>query len=122
MATETATTQANEAPQDAWARWQREHAELLERATGPQPVLLEATVRFVAVIAAHPILLRVAAYFLLHSGMGLTLVQVGRSLDAPIGPCTRCVRSRRTSCSTRSGPSWGATGNRGCTPSTPSSS
>ncbi len=44
MATETATTQANEAPQDAWARWQREHAVLLERATGPQRVLLEATV------------------------------------------------------------------------------
>jgi hypothetical protein len=80
MATETATTQANEAPQDAWARWQREHAELLERTTGPQRVLLEATVRFVVFIADQPILLRVAAYFLLHAGMGLTLVQVGAAV------------------------------------------
>ena len=90
MATET-TTQANEAPQDAWARWQREHAKLLERATGPQRVLLEATVRFVAVIAAQPILLRVAAYFLLHAGMGLTLVQVG----AAVGRTDRAMRTVR---------------------------
>ena len=91
MATETATTQANEAPQDAWARWQREHAVLLERATGPQRVLLEATVRFVAVIAAQPILLRVAAYFLLHAGMGLTLVQVG----AAVGRTDRAMHTVR---------------------------
>jgi hypothetical protein len=91
MATETATTQANEAPQDAWARWQREHAALLERATGSQRVLLEATVRFVAVIAAQPILLRVAAYFLLHAGMGLTLVQVG----AAVGRTDRAMHTVR---------------------------
>jgi len=90
MATETATTQANESPQDAWARWQREHEVLLERATGPQRVLLEATVRFVAVIAAQPILLRVAAYFLLHAGMGLTLVQVG----AAVGHTVRALAPR----------------------------
>jgi hypothetical protein len=91
MATGTETTQANESPQDAWARWQCEHAVLLERATGPQRVLLEATVRFVAVIAAQPILLRVAAYFLLHAGMGLTLVQVG----AAVGRTDRAMHTVR---------------------------
>jgi transposase len=91
MTTETATTQANESRQDAWARWQCEHAVLLERATGPQRVLLEATVRFVAVIAAQPILLRVAAYFLLHAGMGLTLVQVG----AAVGRTDRAMHTVR---------------------------
>lgn len=89
MATETATTQAKEAPQDAWVRWQREHAEVLERATGPQRVLLEAAVRFVAVIAAQPILLRAAAYFLLHAGMGLTPAQVG----AAVGRTDRAMRT-----------------------------
>ncbi len=91
MATETATTLANEAPQDAWTYWQREHADVLERATGPQRVLLEAAVRFVAVIAAQPILLRAAAYFLLHAGMGLTPVQVG----AAVGRTDRAMRTVR---------------------------
>jgi hypothetical protein len=90
MTTETAM-QASESPQDAWARWQGEHAVLLERATGPQRVLLEATVRFVAVSAAQPILLRVAAYFLLHAGMGLTLVQVG----AAVGRTDRAMHTVR---------------------------
>ena len=81
MTMETATTQANEAPQGAWLRWQREHAEVLERATGPQRILLEAAVRFVAAIAAQPILLRVAAFFLLGgaggpwSGASFTLIE-----------------------------------------------
>ena len=92
MDTETATTQANEVPQDAWAHWQREHAALLERATGPQRVLLEATVRFVAVIAAQPVLLRVAAFFLLHAGMGLTPAQVG----AAVGRTDRAMRTVQT--------------------------
>ena len=90
MTTETAM-QASEPPQEAWARWQGEHAALLERSTGPQRVLLEATVRFVAVIAAQPILLRVAAYFLLHAGMGLTLVQVG----AAVGRTDRAMHTVR---------------------------
>jgi hypothetical protein len=51
MAMETVTTQANEAPQDAWLRWQREHADVMARATGTQRILLEAAVRFVAAIA-----------------------------------------------------------------------
>jgi hypothetical protein len=91
MATETATTRAIEAPLDAWACWQREHAEVLKRATGAQRVLLEATVRFVAVIAAQPILVRAVAFFLLHAGMGLTPVQVG----AAVGRTDRAMRMVR---------------------------
>ena len=89
MATEMATTEAHEAPQDVWGCWQREHVELLGRATGPQRVLLEAAVRFVAVIAAQPILLRVAAFFLLHADMGLTPAQVG----AAVGRTDRAMRT-----------------------------
>ena len=92
MATVTATTQTNEAPQDAWVRWQREHADVLEGATRSQQVLLEAAVRFVAVIAAQPILLRVAAYFLLHAEMGLTAAQVGAAVDRT----DRAMRTVRT--------------------------
>jgi hypothetical protein len=91
MATDTATTQANEAPQDAWVRWQSEHGDVLERATGSQRVLLEAAVRFVTVIVAQPILLRVAAYFLLHADMGLTAAQVG----AAVGRTDRAMRTVR---------------------------
>ncbi|MDC0681548.1 hypothetical protein [Sorangium atrum] len=80
MATDTATTHANEAPQQAWVRWQREHADVMEGATRSQQVLLEAAMRFVAVIAAQPILLRVAAYFSLHAEMGLTAAQVGAAV------------------------------------------
>lgn len=54
MGTETATTQVNEAPQDAWARWQREHGDVLKRATGPQRILLEAAVRFVVRAMTNP--------------------------------------------------------------------
>lgn len=89
MDTDTATTQAIETAQDAWGRWQAEHADVLERSTGPQRVLLEAAVRFVAVIAAQPILLRVAAFFLLHAGMGMTPAQVG----AAVGRTDRAMRT-----------------------------
>jgi transposase len=81
--------QASEAPQDVWADWQREHADVMERATGPQRILLEAAVRFVAAIAGQPILLRVAAFFLLHAGMGLTPAQVG----AAVGRTDRAMRT-----------------------------
>src|SRR5262249_50625512 len=89
MDTDTATTQAIETPQDAWVRWQGEHADVLERSTGPQGVLLEAAVRFVAAIAAQPILLRAAAFFLLHAGMGLTPAQVGTA----VGRTDRAMRT-----------------------------
>jgi hypothetical protein len=89
MNTDTATTQAIETSEDAWGRGQREHAEVLARGTGPQRILLEAAVRFVAVIASQPILLRVAAFFLLHAGMGLTPAQVG----AAVGRTDRAMRT-----------------------------
>lgn len=92
MNTTTTTTQENEAPEDAWLRWQREHAEVLERATAAQRALLEAAVRFVAIIAAQPILLRAAAYFLLHADMGLTPAQVG----AAVGRTDRAMRTVRS--------------------------
>ena len=89
MDTDTMTRQASETPQDVWAGWQREHADVMARATGPQRILLEAAVRFVAVMPAQPILLRVAAFFLLHAGMGLTPAQVG----AAMGRTDRAMRT-----------------------------
>jgi len=89
MDTDTGAGQASEAPQDAWAGWQREHAHVMARATGAQRILLEAAVRFGAAIAAQPILLRVAAFFLLHAGMGLTPGQVG----AAVGRTDRAMRT-----------------------------
>jgi transposase len=74
-----------------WEDWERQHAELLREATGPQRVLLEATVRFLEAIDAQAILLRVVAFFLLHAGMGLTLVQVG----AAVGRTERAMRTVR---------------------------
>ncbi len=87
-----AATQASEAAEDTWDSWRREPADVLAKATGPQRILLEAAVRFVTVIAAQPILLlRVAAYFLLHAGMGLTPAQVG----AALGRTGRAMRTLR---------------------------
>ena len=85
------TRQASETPQDVWAGWQRENADVMAKATGPQRILLEAAVRFVAIIAAQPILLRVAAFFLLHCGMDLTPAQVG----AAVGRTDRAMRTVR---------------------------
>ena len=86
-------TRASELPQEAWERWEREHTEVLERATRAQRVLLEAAVRFVTLIAAQPILLRLAAFFLLHAGMDLTPAQVG----AAVGRTDRAMRTVRAS-------------------------
>jgi transposase len=72
----------------AWEAWEREHAELLGRATEVQRVLLEAAVRFVAATEAEPILLRMAAFFLLHAGLGLSTSQVG----AAVGRTDRAMR------------------------------
>jgi hypothetical protein len=80
MATQKRGTEGSEQPQEAWTRWEQAHADVLERATVPQRVLLEAAVRFVAAIVAQPIMTRMAAFFLLHAGMGLTPAQVGRAL------------------------------------------
>lgn len=76
----TTAKDKSEQPQEAWARWTREHEEVVEKATAPQRVLLEAAVRFVAAVCAQPILLRLTAFFLLHAGMGLTPVQVGAAV------------------------------------------
>ena len=91
METETLEAQASELPQGAWVRWEREHADVLERATSAQRVLLEAAVRFVAVIVGQPILLRMAGFFLLHADMGLTPAQVG----AAVGRTDRAMRTVR---------------------------
>jgi hypothetical protein len=91
MATDTAVAEGSELAQDAWARWAGEHAAVLERATSSQRVLLEAAVRFIAVIAGQPILLRMAAFFLLHAGMGLTPAQVG----VAVGRTDRAMRTVR---------------------------
>jgi hypothetical protein len=91
MATEMLEAQASELPQGAWARWAREHADVLERATSAQRVLLEAAVRFVAVIVGQPILLRMAGFFLLHADMGLTPAQVG----VAVGRTDRAMRTVR---------------------------
>jgi hypothetical protein len=85
----TPTREKSEQPQEAWARWMREHEEVLGKATEPQRILLEAAVRFVAAVCAQPILLRLTAFFLLHAGLGLTPAQVG----AAVGRTDRAMRT-----------------------------
>lgn len=89
METDTLGTATNDALREAWLHWQHEHAHLLVGATKAQRSLLEALVRFVAVIAAQQVLLRFAAFFMLHAGMGLTPVQVG----AAVGRTDRAMRT-----------------------------
>src|SRR5215468_9116874 len=89
METDAAVAPASEPPQEAWMRWEHEHADVLERATVPQRALLQAAVWFVAVIAGQPLLLRMAAFFLLHAGTGLTPAQVG----AAVGRTDRAMRT-----------------------------
>jgi hypothetical protein len=72
----------------AWKGWSEGHADLLRNAHAPQRVLLEAAVRFMATIAGHPIMTRMAAFFLLHARMGLTTAQVG----AAVGRTDRAMR------------------------------
>lgn len=91
METETPVVATSELSQGAWTRWKHAHAGELERATAAQRVLLEAAVRFVAVIAGQPILLRMAGFFLLHADMGLTPAQVG----AAVGRTDRAMRTVR---------------------------
>jgi len=91
MASKIAARQGSKRAAAGWEDWERRHAELLREATGPQRVLLEAAVRFLEAIDAQAILLRVVAFFLLHAGMGLTLVQVG----AAVGRTDRAMRTVR---------------------------
>src|SRR5262249_3217568 len=76
-------------PEDEWTSWARAHVPMVERATASQRVLLEAAVRFVLAVEAQPILVRAAAFFLLHAGMGLTPAQVG----AAVGRTYRALRT-----------------------------
>jgi hypothetical protein len=88
MAIKSITGQQSEQTEDSWACWSRDHTELLQRATETQRALLEAAVRYVATIGGQAILLRAAAFFLLHAGMGLTPAQVG----AAVGRTDRAMR------------------------------
>ena len=81
-------TQWSEPTDAAWEAWSERHADVLGNSLAPQRVLLEAAVRFVATIAGHSIGLRMAAFFLLHAGMGLTPAQVG----AAVGRTDRAMR------------------------------
>jgi hypothetical protein len=64
-------TQQTDATDTAWKEWAQQHEALLGNALAPQRVLLEAAVRFVAAIAAHPIVTRMAAFFLVSvHGLG----------------------------------------------------
>lgn len=84
-----ATSVERSEPTDAvWRAWADQHADLLGNSLGPQRVLLEAAVRFVATVAGHPIMTRLAAFFLLHARMGLSTAQVG----AAIGRTDRAMR------------------------------
>lgn len=91
MATDTTLAQPSVPIEDVWTTWSAEHVDLLDRASGSQRVLLEAAVRFVAFVAAQPVLLRAVAFFLLHAGMGLTPAQVG----AAVGRSDRAMRTVR---------------------------
>jgi hypothetical protein len=85
----TTARDKGEQPQETWARWMREHEEVLGKATEPQRILIESAVRFVAAVGAQPILLRLTAFFLLHAGIGLTPAQVG----AAVGRTDRAMRT-----------------------------
>ncbi|XXY44386.1 hypothetical protein WME91_30710 [Sorangium sp. So ce269] len=88
MSSKSMTAPQAERPEDVWVSWSRDHIDVLQRTTEAQRVLLEAAVRFVAALDGQPILLRAAAFFLLHAGMGLTPAQVG----AAVGRTDRAMR------------------------------
>lgn len=73
----------------SWEAWSKAHGDVLARLTAPQRALLEAAVRFVVGCDGHPIMRRMAAFFLLHAGMGLTPAQVGTA----VGRTDRALRT-----------------------------
>lgn len=73
----------------SWKQWKSEHDALLEKVTPPQRALLEAAVRFVAEVDGEHTMVRVAGFFLLHAGMGLSPAQVG----AAVGRTDRAMRT-----------------------------
>lgn len=62
---------------------------MLGKLSPAQQALLEAAVRFVAEVEAEHIMVRMAGFFLLHAGMGLSPAQVG----AAIGRTDRAMRT-----------------------------
>jgi transposase len=65
------------------------HGDVLAALTGPQRALMEAAVRFVSATEGHPIMRRIAAFFLLHAGMRLSPAQVG----VAVGRTDRALRT-----------------------------
>ena len=82
--TDTETTRS-----PSWEVWVAAHGEMLSRLAVPQRVLLEAAVRFVAATEGHPMMRRMAAFFLLHAEMGLSPAQVGMA----VGRTDRALRT-----------------------------
>lgn len=75
----------------SWEAWAATHGDVLARLTVPQRVLVEAAVRFVGATEGHPIMRRVAAFFLLHAGMELSPAHVG----VAVGRTDRALRTVR---------------------------
>lgn len=81
---------SNEARQPpSWEAWVAAHGDVLARLTVPQRSLVEAAVRFVLATEGHPLMRRVAAFFLLHAGMRLSPAQVGIA----VGRTDRALRT-----------------------------
>ena len=90
MATRKRSAPSDQAP--SWKAWKGAHAKELARANEAQRTLLEAGVRFVRETEGQAMMVRVAAFFLLHADMGLTPAQVG----AAIGRTDRAMRTVQT--------------------------
>jgi hypothetical protein len=73
----------------SWEAWVALNGDMIARLTAPQRALLEAAVRFVVATNGHPIMRRVAAFFLLHAGMKLSPAQVGLA----VGRTDRALRT-----------------------------
>lgn len=73
----------------SWEAWVGAHGDVFARLTAPQRALVEAAVRFVVATEGHPIMRRVAAFFLLHAGMQLSPAQVG----VAVGRTDRALRT-----------------------------
>lgn len=87
--------------------WQAEHHDMLARATPEHRVLLEAAVRLLHVTNGHPIMRRIAAFFLLHAGMGIGTGEAA----AAVGRTDRAMRTVQSLTGRdRPGSIWGELG------------
>jgi transposase len=89
MAKKAKKTTSNSKHLPSWQVWQAEHGVTLAKLTPAQKALLEAAVRFVAEVEGEHIMVRLAGFFLLHAGMGLSPAHVG----AAIGRTDRAMRT-----------------------------